>query len=541
MTLKRKQKEMAGYLFFEEPKRSPEELFAMAEEAEKLAKIAIDNKLTVVRGYRRVGKSSLVRSMLNILAREKKSIPLYADIVAMRTEEELANSIQSDFKHTPHILGVKPHRYIKKFYKQLEDKLLKVTAKTESITGTIAPSPSVSAGQTRSKELTQLKLWDLFGGVIEAAVQIKKPVVIALDEVQNIIKVTKHDQNLQIRDFQELLRYLHGYPDVHLVLTGSHSRLIPIVLGKKYEDPLQGRYIVKRDVPPFNETQAKEYLLKGFQQLNIKFEEKWAEDVVNAVGGVVGELAIYGESYEERLKNVDEPPKNLYFDVLKEVANKYENAIKDDLKTFVKYTTEEGIEESLLFDVIKAVSTYKFENNRDPSFNQVKEYVEKFGSNGNVRQALDILKDYEIVDVIEEEDKIVLTNPCMAFNAGITPKVVEVEVSLSQKMDISAEVEVVKHPAVPTEEENIIYIGNKPVMSYVLATVTMFNNGFDKLVLKGRGRGISRAVDTAEVVRNKFIPGVEVKYITIGTEEIVGENGEKAHVSSMEIVLGLKG
>ena len=188
--------------------------------------------------------------------------------------------------------------------------------------------------------------------------------------------------------------------------------------------------------------------------------------------------------------------------------------------------------------MIKAVSTYKFENNLDPSFNQVKEYVDKFGSNGNVKQALSILKDYGIVE-IEKEDKIVLINPCMAFNAGITPKVVEVP--LSQKMGISAEVEVVKHPAVPTEEENIIYIGNKPVLSYVIATVTMFNNGFDKVVLKGRGRGISRAVDTAEVVRSKFLPGVEVKDIKIDTEVVVGENGEKAKVSAMEIVLGVKG
>ena len=532
--LKRKQKDMVRHLFLEEPKRSPEELFAMAEEAEKLAKIAIDNKLTVVRGYRRVGKSSLVRSMLNILFREKKCIPLYADIVKARTEEELANHIQKEFKKLRTYLGVKPHRYIKKFYKRLEEELMKVTAKKTTITGTIAPSPSISAGQTRSKELTQLKLWDLFRGVKKSAAQIKKPVVIVLDEVQNIIEVAQHDQNFQIRDFQELLRYLHGYPDVHLVLTGSHSRLIPIVLGKKDKEPFYGRYIVEREVSLFNETQAKEFLLKGFQQLNIKFEEKWAEDVVNALGGVVGVLATYGKKYKERLENiVGEPPKNLYFDVLKEVANEYEDAIKEDLKTFVRYTTEEGIEESLLFDVIKAVSTYKFENNLDPSFNQVKEYVDKFGSDGNVKQALDILKDYGIVDIIE--DKVVLTNPCIAFNAGITPKVVEV--SLSQKLGISAEVEVVKHPAVPTEEENIIYIGNKSVMGYVLATVTMFNNGFDKVVLKGRGRGISRAVDTAEVVRNKFLPDVKVKEIKTGTEEVIGENGEKLSVSSIEIVL----
>ncbi|MHC1635974.1 MAG: DNA-binding protein Alba [Candidatus Methanospirareceae archaeon] len=86
-------------------------------------------------------------------------------------------------------------------------------------------------------------------------------------------------------------------------------------------------------------------------------------------------------------------------------------------------------------------------------------------------------------------------------------------------------------------EENVIYIGNKPVMSYVLAVVTQFNNGFDEVVIKARGRAISRAVDTAEVVRNKFMPSVEVKDIKIGTEEIVGEDGNKANVSSIEITL----
>jgi DNA-binding protein len=89
-------------------------------------------------------------------------------------------------------------------------------------------------------------------------------------------------------------------------------------------------------------------------------------------------------------------------------------------------------------------------------------------------------------------------------------------------------------------EDNVIYIGNKPVMSYVLAVVTQFNNGSDELVIKARGRAISRAVDTAEVVRNKFMPGVEVKGIKMGTEQLTGESGEKANVSSLEITLGSK-
>ncbi|MFV9676061.1 MAG: DNA-binding protein Alba [Methanosarcinales archaeon] len=89
-------------------------------------------------------------------------------------------------------------------------------------------------------------------------------------------------------------------------------------------------------------------------------------------------------------------------------------------------------------------------------------------------------------------------------------------------------------------DDNVIYIGNKPVMSYVLAVVTQFNNGFDEVVIKARGRSISRAVDTAEVVRNKFMPGVELKDMKIGTEVIEGEGGDKANVSSMEITLKTK-
>jgi DNA-binding protein len=89
-------------------------------------------------------------------------------------------------------------------------------------------------------------------------------------------------------------------------------------------------------------------------------------------------------------------------------------------------------------------------------------------------------------------------------------------------------------------DDNVIYIGNKSVMSYVLAVVTQFNNGFDEVVIKARGRAISRAVDTAEVTKNKFMPGIEVKDIKIGTEQLVGEGGDKANVSSLEITLKAK-
>jgi len=86
-------------------------------------------------------------------------------------------------------------------------------------------------------------------------------------------------------------------------------------------------------------------------------------------------------------------------------------------------------------------------------------------------------------------------------------------------------------------EENIVYIGSKPVMNYVLAVVTQINSGVAEVILKARGRAISRAVDVAEIARNRFIPEMEVENIDICTEEIVGNDGVSTNVSTIEIHL----
>jgi DNA-binding protein len=86
-------------------------------------------------------------------------------------------------------------------------------------------------------------------------------------------------------------------------------------------------------------------------------------------------------------------------------------------------------------------------------------------------------------------------------------------------------------------EENVIYVGNKPPMSYVLAVVTQFNSGSAEVVIKARGRAISRAVDAAEITRNRFVTDAKIKEIRIGTESITNEEGRTSNVSSIEISL----
>jgi DNA-binding protein len=86
-------------------------------------------------------------------------------------------------------------------------------------------------------------------------------------------------------------------------------------------------------------------------------------------------------------------------------------------------------------------------------------------------------------------------------------------------------------------EENVIFVGNKPPMSYVLAVVTQFNSGSNEVIIKARGRAISRAVDAAEITRNRFVTDAKIKQIDIGTESITNEEGRTSNVSSIEITL----
>jgi len=86
-------------------------------------------------------------------------------------------------------------------------------------------------------------------------------------------------------------------------------------------------------------------------------------------------------------------------------------------------------------------------------------------------------------------------------------------------------------------DDNVVYVGQKPTMSYVLAVITQFSGGVKEVHVKARGRSISRAVDVTEVVKNKFLSDVKVKNIETGTEEREVDGGNKINVSTMTIVL----
>jgi len=82
-----------------------------------------------------------------------------------------------------------------------------------------------------------------------------------------------------------------------------------------------------------------------------------------------------------------------------------------------------------------------------------------------------------------------------------------------------------------------VFIGNKDFMNYVTSAIMMLNSGSKRVNIKARGKYISKAVDVAEVVRNRFVQDAKLKEIKVASEEFTGESGKRVRVSIIELVL----
>lgn len=83
------------------------------------------------------------------------------------------------------------------------------------------------------------------------------------------------------------------------------------------------------------------------------------------------------------------------------------------------------------------------------------------------------------------------------------------------------------------KDDSKVFIGKKRAMDYVMAAMMVLEK--QPVRLLARGRSISRAVDVAEILRNKFIKGSSYGEILITTETITNTDGTNSNVSSIEI------
>ena len=91
-----------------------------------------------------------------------------------------------------------------------------------------------------------------------------------------------------------------------------------------------------------------------------------------------------------------------------------------------------------------------------------------------------------------------------------------------------------------TDNDNVIFVGGKPFMNYVTGVVMQFTTkNADEVIVKARGKFISRAADIAEVASKRFLEGqIKTKDIKIDSEEFQNKEGKQVRVSTIEITLG---
>jgi len=86
-----------------------------------------------------------------------------------------------------------------------------------------------------------------------------------------------------------------------------------------------------------------------------------------------------------------------------------------------------------------------------------------------------------------------------------------------------------------TKERNVIFVGTKPIMTYVTATLTQLSTQ-PTVTIKARGKRITQAVDVSQmIVRRMNTVGYTISDVRIASDSLISQDGKKRNVSTMEI------
>ena len=87
----------------------------------------------------------------------------------------------------------------------------------------------------------------------------------------------------------------------------------------------------------------------------------------------------------------------------------------------------------------------------------------------------------------------------------------------------------------PVEERDIIFVGTKPIMVYVSATLTQLSTR-TTVTIKARGKRITQAVDVSQMILKRMDSvGYVISDVRISSASLTSQDGKQRNVSTMEI------
>jgi hypothetical protein len=288
-------------LFDTRPKTKLEDLFDRIDERKALEDALYNYPLVIVTGLRRVGKSSLIKAVLN----ELQEIPLFLD------GRGLYSSSGGNITRF-HLIG------------HIESELARVSLKYK-IVKSLKELRGVSIkGNSITLARKELSLSSLIERLDKFAAKNEKNIILYIDEAQYL----KYYGSRGGKDLLTLLAFIYdNLRNTKMVITGSEIGLLHDFLKlSDYESPLYGRAYSEICIEPFKRETSIEFLKKGFAQINLPVSFD-IEEVVDFLDGIPGYLVLFGVKYREFL-NVEE--------AIERVFNYLSRMISSELKELEK-------------------------------------------------------------------------------------------------------------------------------------------------------------------------------------------------------------
>jgi len=257
-------------LFSEKPKTRLEDFFDRRDELKQFSSL-VERSPVVVKGIRRIGKSSLIKVGLSLLEQPY----IYLDLrgvainkkISIRTIFELLSASETSSKSS-------------RFVQTVKDAVREMS---------IASVFTIRLAQERTNLLLEL-----FRKLDKAAKAHAHKLVIVFDEAQTLRFATL--------DMRELLANVYdNMENITLVFAGSQIGVLKEFIG--VEDPYSpfyGRYMAEVELKPFSRELSLEFLKQGFTELSLKPDERFLEKAVDELDGIVGWLTFFGLKVAER-------------------------------------------------------------------------------------------------------------------------------------------------------------------------------------------------------------------------------------------------
>jgi AAA+ ATPase superfamily predicted ATPase len=205
----------------------------------------------------------------------------------------------------------------------------------------------------------------------------KRRCIIAIDEAQRL-------RGPRAKEVLNALAHAYDYDrNITFILTGSEVGLLYDFLRLEDEDsPLYGRYCYKLVVERFEKSTAKEFLKRGFKELNTDISEEELEEAITFFDGIPGWLTFFGNEYAsgnrklesikdiavrlalKEIKNIVKKRSRRYALVLKAIAGGMDSWSK--IKKYVEEKEGIIISSSILSNIINSledmsiIKDYKF-------------------------------------------------------------------------------------------------------------------------------------------------------------------------------------